>query len=96
MLNKYCTVRPQFVLHTAEYESQADGLTREDMIAATEALQAMGNGYLVIFNGGKDAGASVAHKHLQIVPKAKHIDGLQMKPVSRSSKLARLEDIVAA
>ena len=76
VLNKYCTVRPQFVLHTVEYEPQTEGLNANDLEAAMEALRQMGDGYMVIFNCGKDAGASVGHKHLQLLPKAKHIDEL--------------------
>jgi ATP adenylyltransferase/5',5'''-P-1,P-4-tetraphosphate phosphorylase II len=74
VLNKFCVVRPQFVLHTVEYEHQDQGLNDGDLRAGWEALRALGDGYMVIFNGGEDAGASVAHKHLQIIPKAGHID----------------------
>ena len=74
MLNKFCVVRPQFVLHTVEYEHQDQGLNDKDLRAGWAALQALGDGYMVIFNGGEEAGASVAHKHLQVIPKAGHID----------------------
>ena len=67
-------MRPQFVLHTVEYEHQDQGLNDGDLRAGWDALQALGNDYMVIFNGGEDAGASVGHKHLQVIPKAGHID----------------------
>ena len=61
-MNKFCTVRPQLVLHTVEYEPQTDGLTVDDFEAAMDALRQMGDDYMVIFNGGKDAGASVGRR----------------------------------
>jgi len=69
ILNKYCVVRPQFVLHTVALESQNDALNERDCHAALECLAALGDGYMVIFNCGPDAGASINHRHLQILPK---------------------------
>lgn len=70
ILNKYCAVRPQMVLHTIEFESQDDLLNAHDFNAAWLALMALGDQYMVIFNGGKDAGASLNHKHMQVIPRA--------------------------
>jgi ATP adenylyltransferase len=72
ILNKYCAVRPQMVLHTIEFEPQDDLLNAHDFNAAWLALTALGDKYMVIFNGGKDAGASLNHKHMQIIPRAGH------------------------
>ena len=66
------------VLHTVDFESQDELLNPGDFDAAWSALGALGRGYLVIFNGGKDAGASLNHKHLQVVPRAERggLEGL--------------------
>jgi ATP adenylyltransferase len=69
-------VRPQFVLHTIDVEPQIDGLDAEDFGAARDVLRQIGERYIGIFNCGKDAGASVEHKHLQVIPKAEHVDNL--------------------
>lgn len=61
------------MVHTAECEPQTDGLNEADFGAAWEALEGMGETYMVIFNCGPDAGASVAHKHLQLIPVAEHV-----------------------
>jgi len=63
-------VRPQLVLHTVDFESQDEILNEGDFEAAWQALTELGGArYMVIFNGGKDAGASLNHKHLQVVPR---------------------------
>ena len=66
------------VLHTVDFESQDELLNPGDFDAAWSALGALGRSYLVIFNGGKDAGASLNHKHLQVVPRAERggLEGL--------------------
>jgi len=60
------------VLHTVEFEPQDDLLNAHDFHAAWLALTALGDKYMVIFNGGKDAGASLNHKHMQVIPRAGH------------------------
>ncbi|KAK6432724.1 hypothetical protein LTR95_011105 [Oleoguttula sp. CCFEE 5521] len=69
ILNKYCWVRPQLILHTLEYEAQREGLTLRDADATWQVLEMLGEGYMAIFNGGPEAGGSIAHKHVQIMPK---------------------------
>lgn len=69
ILNKFCWLRPQLILHTVEFQSQRDLLTQPDFDATWEALKGLGDRYLVVFNGGPDAGSSVAHKHLQLFPR---------------------------
>ncbi|KAK6434209.1 hypothetical protein LTR95_009613 [Oleoguttula sp. CCFEE 5521] len=69
ILNKYCWVRPQLILHTLEYESQREGLTLRDVDATWQVLRMLGPSYMAIFNGGPEAGGSIAHKHVQIMPK---------------------------
>lgn len=65
-MNKFCWVRPQMILHTKDFQLQTDLLTLADFEATLDVLDQLGDRYLVIFNGGPDAGSSVAHKHLQI------------------------------
>lgn len=72
ILNKYCAVRPQMVLHTVEFENQDELLNAGDFQAAWLALKALGGQYMVIYNGGKDAGASLNHKHMQVIPRSGH------------------------
>jgi len=71
ILNKYCVVRPQFLLNTNEYQKQAGRLTESDLGAVWEMLSSLGsgkgkNGYFVIYNCRVQGGGSVGHKHLQI------------------------------
>nr|OQO32268.1 hypothetical protein B0A51_00516 [Rachicladosporium sp. CCFEE 5018] len=69
ILNKYCWVRPQLILHTLEYEAQREGMTLRDVDATRQVLEMLGPGYMAIFNGGPEAGGSIAHKHVQIMTK---------------------------
>lgn len=69
ILNKFCWLRPQLILHTREFQSQTDLLREADFQASLRVLEQLGDRYMVIFNGGPDAGSSVAHKHLQVFPR---------------------------
>lgn len=64
------------VLHTIEFENQDELLNASDFQAAWSALNSLGDGFMVIYNGGKDAGASLNHKHMQVIPRSGH-SGLQ-------------------
>lgn len=68
ILNKFSVVRPQFVLPTVEFEPQRDPLTLDDFAAVWEVLSGLSESYMAIFNCGVDAGSSVGHKHLQVIP----------------------------
>lgn len=68
ILNKYCWLRPQLILHTRDFQSQRDRLTQNDIEASWSVIHELGDRYVVVFNGGPDAGSSVAHKHLQLFP----------------------------
>ncbi|KAF2210504.1 hypothetical protein CERZMDRAFT_86217 [Cercospora zeae-maydis SCOH1-5] len=81
ILNKFCVVRPQFVLPTNEYQPQSDALNASDLDTGWEVLTRLRSAddhddkYMVIFNCGVEAGSSVGHKHLQCIPRplcAKH------------------------
>jgi ATP adenylyltransferase/5',5'''-P-1,P-4-tetraphosphate phosphorylase II len=68
ILNKYSVVRPQFVLPTLEFEPQSSPLNATDSAAVWDVLVRLGGDYIAIFNCGAEAGASVGHKHMQILP----------------------------
>ncbi|KAJ4359504.1 uncharacterized protein N0V89_000059 [Didymosphaeria variabile] len=68
ILNKFCVVRPQFVLHTVEFEPQQTPLSLADLGALWSVLGSLQSEHLAIFNCGADAGASVGHKHMQVLP----------------------------
>lgn len=68
ILNKFSVVRPQFVLPTTEFEPQKDPLNEGDFAAIWEVLTGLSEKYMAIFNCGVDAGSSVGHKHLQVIP----------------------------
>lgn len=69
ILNKFCVMRPQFVLPTLDFQPQKDPLNAHDFQAGWDVLtQLPPHTYMMIFNCGIDAGSSVGHKHLQIIP----------------------------
>lgn len=69
ILNKFCVVRPQFVLHTNEFEPQADFLNAQDLDATWKVLCALKHRFIGIYNCGAAAGSSLGHKHLQFIPR---------------------------
>lgn len=72
ILNKFSVVRPQFVLPTIAFEPQKDPLNSSDIEAVWEVICSLSDKYLAIFNCGIDAGSSVGHKHLQVIPLPQH------------------------
>lgn len=66
ILNKYNVLPEHLLIITKEFESQESALTREDFVALMMIMKESGG--LGFFNGGKMAGASQPHKHLQWVP----------------------------
>lgn len=66
LLNKYPVIDDHLLLVTREYEEQTDSLTQEDFHALLAALAGMDG--LAFYNGGRQAGASQPHRHLQVVP----------------------------
>lgn len=64
----FCVDRPQFLLLTLDsYRRQHELLDAADFSAALDMLRipGLGSELYVIFNGGKEAGCSRVHKHLQ-------------------------------
>lgn len=71
LLNKYNVVDHHLLLITRAFESQDSGLTLADFTALVLALadwERAGIRGLAFYNGGKAAGASQRHKHLQMIP----------------------------
>ncbi len=60
ILNKYCVMRPQFILHTNEFERRSDPVSLADMAATWSVLGRLGaSGYMAIYNCGVEAGSSL-------------------------------------
>jgi len=66
LLNKYNVVDHHLLIVTSEFEHQKTLINLSDFIALSTCLKQIDG--LAFYNGGKTAGASVRHKHLQIVP----------------------------
>ncbi|MEQ8752352.1 MAG: phosphorylase [Coleofasciculus sp. G1-WW12-02] len=66
LLNKFNVVDYHLLIVTREYEDQDNWLTLSDFQAMWAGLAEIDG--LAFYNGGKIAGASQRHKHLQLVP----------------------------
>ena len=66
LLNKFNVVDHHLLIVTRQYESQETWLTEADFAALAVGLGAIPG--LGFYNGGRTAGASQHHKHLQLVP----------------------------
>jgi sulfate adenylyltransferase (ADP) / ATP adenylyltransferase len=66
LLNKFNVMNYHILMVTREFESQESLLTAADFQALAITLSEMDG--LAFYNGGKTAGASQPHKHLQLVP----------------------------
>jgi ATP adenylyltransferase len=80
LLNKFNVVDHHLVMVTRRFEHQRTLLTRSDFDALKMALDEIDG--LAFYNGGRAAGASQPHKHLQLVP---HVDpevpGVPIEPL---------------
>ena len=66
LLNKYNVYHNHLLIVTRAFAEQTTWLTAADLAALWRCLREIDG--LGFFNGGKDAGASQRHKHLQLVP----------------------------
>jgi ATP adenylyltransferase len=66
LLNKFNVVDHHILMVTSKFVPQQTPLDVEDFLAVQTCLQAQDG--LVFYNGGPTAGASVEHKHLQMIP----------------------------
>jgi ATP adenylyltransferase len=79
LLNKFNVVDHHILMITKGFESQENWLTYEDFSALLICLQEIDG--LAFYNGGKAAGASQPHKHLQLIPFAEAI-ALEHLPIA--------------
>lgn len=68
VLNKFPVIDTHLLIVTRHFEDQRTPLRTPDFCALAALLQAHGG--LGFYNGGRTAGASQAHKHLQWIPTA--------------------------
>lgn len=66
LLNKFSVIDNHLLLVTRNFEPQTHLLTLSDLRAALMALREIDG--VVFYNGGRVAGASQPHKHLQLIP----------------------------
>lgn len=66
LLNKFNVIDHHVLMVTRAFEDQETLLTRQDFAAACICLAEFDG--LVFYNGGRVAGASQPHKHLQMIP----------------------------
>jgi sulfate adenylyltransferase (ADP) / ATP adenylyltransferase len=66
LLNKFNVVNNHLLIVTRDFESQTNLLNLQDFSALWHCLEEIDG--LAFFNGGKTAGASQSHKHLQLIP----------------------------
>jgi ATP adenylyltransferase len=83
ILNKFNVVDYHLLIITRAFESQQSLLTLEDFRSTGACLEEFPG--LVFYNGGKLAGASQPHKHLQIVPFAE--TDIPISPLLKAAKL---------
>ncbi len=88
LLNKYNVVENHLLIVTREFEEQENLINHADFTALCACLQKV-NG-LGFYNSGKDAGASVRHKHLQLVPHslAPNLDQIPITPALKMAKFS--------
>ena len=66
VLNKYPVVGHHLLVVTKQFMPQEAALDRDDFLAVARCLAEVDG--LAFYNGGREAGASQPHKHLQLVP----------------------------
>ncbi len=78
LLNKFNVLDRHALVVTREWEEQTEPVTRRDFEALWQCLDDLDG--LGFYNGGRIAGASQPHKHLQIVdlPMVDELDGLSL------------------
>jgi len=89
LLNKYNVVDRHLLIVTREFEEQENLLNLQDFQALGSCMGEFEG--LAFYNGGKTAGASQRHKHLQIVPLPMVPDGEKI-PIDRAIATARFDN----
>lgn len=88
LLNKYNVLDQHLLLVTRQFEAQTSALNQTDFDALYHCLCAAPA--LAFYNGGKTAGASQQHKHIQLIKTAEPIEQL----VAFNPQLSALNDEV--
>lgn len=68
LLNKFPVYSGHILVVTRDFEPQTNALSSDDWTALASVLGPLGG--LAFYNAGPVAGASQAHKHLQLIPQA--------------------------
>ena len=89
LLNKFNVANHHLLIVTREYEEQDTWLNERDFEAMWATLAEIDG--LVFYNGGKTAGASQRHKHLQLVPFPLIPEGPKL-PIERAIASAQWSD----
>ncbi|MDJ0514991.1 MAG: DUF4922 domain-containing protein [Trichodesmium sp. MO_231.B1] len=89
LLNKYNVVDHHLLIVTREFEEQENLLNLQDFQALGSCMGEFEG--LAFYNGGKTAGASQRHKHLQIVPLPLVPDGEKI-PIDRAIATASFDN----
>lgn len=86
LLNKYNVVDHHLLIVTRDFEPQENLLNHNDLTALCACLQKVDG--LGFYNSRKDAGASVRHKHLQLVPKilAENLPEIPITPAFKTAQ----------
>ncbi|MBW4565779.1 MAG: phosphorylase [Mojavia pulchra JT2-VF2] len=92
LLNKFNVVDYHLLIITRAFEEQESLLTLEDFAAMWTCFAEYEG--LAFYNGGKIAGASQRHKHLQIVPLPLVPSGLEI-PIAPLLTEAKFQDAIA-
>lgn len=91
LLNKYNVVDHHLLIVTRAFEEQEDWLNVRDFEAMWACLSEIDG--LAFYNGGKTAGASQPHKHLQLVPLPFMPDGSSI-PIASVLAAAQFQNTV--
>lgn len=88
LLNKFNVIAHHLLIVTRRFEAQENLLTVADFAALLACMAEFPS--LGFYNGGAAAGASQAHKHLQIVPLplAEHGQALPISPLLESARIS--------
>ena len=82
LLNKYNVVDNHLLIITRAFAEQETLLDLDDFTALWTSLAQVEG--LAFYNAGKDAGASVKHKHLQLIPTDKNLE-LPIEPIIKKA-----------
>jgi ATP adenylyltransferase len=94
LFNKYCISRDHLLITTKNFESQFSRLYAKDFEAALHVLGHWEDDLLFFYNCGPNSGASVLHKHMQILPCSESgipIDSILQKYASTSGVFSAVE-----